>query len=45
VILAEGLTVESYLDLDDRTNFANPGNVVRLFPDFTTRLAPSAARA
>ncbi len=35
VILAEGLTVESYLDSGDRQDFG--GNVTRLFPDFATR--------
>jgi Hint domain len=34
VVLAEGLPVESYLDTDGRTNFANGGGVMRLFPDF-----------
>jgi hypothetical protein len=37
VILAEGLTVESYLDLDDRADFQQPGEIIRLFPDFTAR--------
>ena len=36
VVLAEGLPVESYLDTDGRTNFANGGGVVRLFPDFAS---------
>ena len=47
VILAEGLTVESYLDLGDRTNFNQhgPGETIRLFPDFATRLAPETALA
>ena len=39
VILAEGLPVESYLDVGDRANFADQG-VVRLFPDFAARLSP-----
>jgi hypothetical protein len=43
VILAEGLTVESYLDVGDRANFADQ-DTVRLFPDFDARLAPDAAR-
>ena len=38
VILAEGLTVESYLDAGDRANFAQDGGVVRLFADFTSPL-------
>jgi hypothetical protein len=43
VILAEGLTVESYLDLGDRADFGGDGEVIRLFPDFSARLAPDAA--
>jgi Hint domain len=38
VILAEGLTVESYLDTGDRANFDGE-ETIRLHPDFTTRLA------
>ncbi len=34
VILAEGLTVESYLDVGNRTNFANGGVFLKLHPDF-----------
>jgi T5SS/PEP-CTERM-associated repeat protein len=37
VILAEGLTVESYLDAGDRANFED-GTVIRLFADFAGRL-------
>src|ERR1700723_3024607 len=37
VLLAEGLPVESYLDVGDRVNFANRSGVTRLFPDFWTR--------
>ena len=36
VMFAEGLPAESYLDVGDRTNFANGGKVMRLFPDFST---------
>ena len=43
VILAEGLPVESYLDVGDRANFDRAEDVVRLFPDFEARLAPDAA--
>jgi len=43
VILAEGLTVESYLDTGDRANFHKAGDAIRLFPDFTARLAPETA--
>lgn len=35
VLFAEGLPAESYLDIGDRTNFANGGGPMRLFPDFT----------
>jgi T5SS/PEP-CTERM-associated repeat protein len=42
VILAEGLAVESYLDTGDRANFA-AGESIRLFPDFSARLAPHLA--
>jgi hypothetical protein len=38
VILAEGLPTESYLDIDDRSNFDNGGAVVRMHPDFATRV-------
>jgi hypothetical protein len=34
VIVAEGLPVESYLDLGDRADFANGGATIRLFPNF-----------
>jgi len=43
IILAEGLTVESYLDLGDRANFHQNGETIRLFPDFAARLAPKTA--
>jgi T5SS/PEP-CTERM-associated repeat protein len=43
VILAEGLTVESYLDLGDRANFSDRGEMIRLFPDCGDRFAPDAA--
>ncbi len=42
VILAEGLSVESYLDTDDRANFVD-GDTMRLFPDFAARLHPNTA--
>ncbi len=38
VVLAEGLPAESYLDIDDRSNFDNGGAVVRMHPDFATRV-------
>lgn len=37
VMRAEGLLVESYLDTGDRSNFADGGGAMRLFPDFGTR--------
>ena len=36
VILAEGLPAESYLDTGDRSNFTNGGDLIRLFPDFSS---------
>ena len=44
IVLAEGLPCESYLDVGDRTNFSNGGDVVRLFPDLSNR-PPSMADA
>jgi hypothetical protein len=35
--------VESYLDVGDRANFADDGNLVRLHPDLTSRLAAATA--
>jgi hypothetical protein len=43
VILAEGLTVESYLDTGDRADFHHGDATIRLFPDFAARLAPESA--
>ena len=37
VMLAEGLTVESYLDTGDHRRFANTGAVTSLRPDFSAR--------
>ncbi len=37
LLLAEGVWAESYLDANDRSNFANGGDVLRLFPDFSAR--------
>jgi hypothetical protein len=36
VLLAEGLPAESYLDIDDKSNFSNGGQGMRLFPDFSS---------
>jgi T5SS/PEP-CTERM-associated repeat protein len=38
VLLAGGLPAESYLDTGDRTNFANGGGPVTLYPDFSSRV-------
>jgi hypothetical protein len=37
VLLAEGLPVESYLDVGDRSKFANGDGVIRLFPAILNR--------
>ena len=37
VLLAEGLPVESYLDIGDRANFSDAEGATRLFPDFAAR--------
>jgi hypothetical protein len=42
VVLAQGLPTESYLDTGDRSNFANGGGTMRLFPDFSTRSADAS---
>jgi Hint domain len=41
LVLAEGLVVESYLDVGDQMNVM--GETMRLFPDFTSGRAPNAA--
>jgi Hint domain len=43
VILAEGLPVESYLDIGDRADFGCDKATIRLFPDFGTRPLPESA--
>jgi hypothetical protein len=45
VIFAEGLPVESYLDVGDRMNFQGDSETIRLVPDFTERLSPKTALA
>ena len=45
VILAEGLPVESYLDIGDRMDFSDDTKTIRLFPDFGARLKSDAALA
>ena len=44
MILAEGLTVESYLDTGDRANFAG-AETIRLHPDFAARPGADTALA
>ncbi len=43
VIFAEGLMVESYLDLGDRSDFIGGDAPIRLFPDFAARPTPATA--
>ena len=38
LLLAEGVTAESYLDCGDRAMFDNGGGVVTLHPDFASRI-------
>jgi collagen type I/II/III/V/XI/XXIV/XXVII alpha len=38
VLLAEGLPVESFLDLRDGSNYANRAGPVRLYADYSTRM-------
>jgi hypothetical protein len=38
VLMAEGLSVESYLDTGDRSNFTNGVDAVKLHPDFSARM-------
>jgi autotransporter passenger strand-loop-strand repeat protein len=38
VVLAQGLPAESFLDMRDRSNYANRPGPVRLFPDFTAQM-------
>jgi hypothetical protein len=45
VLLAEGLPAESYLDIGDRSNFANAGDPVALHPDFASRIWDAAGCA
>ena len=42
VVLAEGMPAESWLDTGDRSNFANGGGPMRLFPDFASGPADAA---
>jgi hypothetical protein len=38
VLLAEGLPVESYLDMKDGSNYANRPGSIRLYPDYSSRM-------
>ncbi len=38
VLLAEGLPVESYLDIKDGRNYPDRAGAVRLYPDYTARM-------
>ena len=38
VLLAEGLPAESYLDTNDRSDFANGGGPITLYPNFSVRM-------
>jgi hypothetical protein len=38
VLLAQGLPAESYLDVRDRSDFANGPGPVQLYPDFASRM-------
>jgi len=44
VVLAEGLPVESYLDIGDRSNFHRDGEAIRLFPEFASWSGSDAAQ-
>jgi hypothetical protein len=45
VLLAEGLSVESYLDTGDRSNFVNGDGPIALYPDFASRVWEAEACA
>ncbi len=45
VLLAEGLTVDSYLDTGDRSSFANGGGAVALHPEFSAHRGETLGRA
>ncbi|HEY2618913.1 MAG TPA: Hint domain-containing protein [Acetobacteraceae bacterium] len=45
VLLAEGLPAESYLDIGDRSNFANGNGAIALYPDFASRVWDAAGCA
>lgn len=43
LLLAEGQPAESYLDVGDRWNFANGGDQIQFYPDFSSRPPDVAA--
>jgi hypothetical protein len=45
ILLAEGLPVESYLDIGDRSDFLNSDGPVTLYPDFASRIWEAAGYA
>ena len=45
ILLAEGLPVESYLDISDRSDFLNSDGPVTLYPDFASRIWEAAGYA
>jgi hypothetical protein len=38
VLLAQGLPAESFLDMRDRSNYANTSGSIRSYPDFSVRM-------
>jgi len=38
VVLAQGLPAESFLDVEDGSNYARGPGPIRLYPDFTARM-------
>jgi T5SS/PEP-CTERM-associated repeat protein len=38
IVLAHGLSVESFLDMKDRSNYANGDGPMKLYPDFSSRM-------
>jgi hypothetical protein len=38
VVLAEGPPAESFLDMQDRSDYANGPGPIRLYPDFSARM-------
>ena len=38
MVLAEGPPAESFLDMQDRSDYANGPGPIRLYPDFSARM-------